>query len=70
MAKIKKYFHVKWAGPNTPYIIFCKDGKRIYLSKRELVELADEINSFTHYYKENFTEDRIDLEDITDEDKI
>lgn len=63
MAKIERHFHIKWAGPNTPYIRFCNSDKRIYLSKRELVELAAEIDSFTDYYKEDFTEDRIDIKD-------
>lgn len=63
MAKIERHFHIKWAGPNTPFIRFCKNDERIYLSKRELVALAAEIDSFTHYYKSEFMEDRIDIED-------
>jgi hypothetical protein len=71
MPEIERHFHVKWAGPNTPYIRFCKNDERIYLSKRELVALAAEIESFTHYYRENFMEDRIDLEDdFGDEDGL
>ena len=64
MAKLERHFHVKWAGPNTPFIRFCKNDERIYLSKRELVALAAEIDSFTHYYKEDFTEERIDNTDL------
>jgi len=64
MADIERHFHVKWAGPNTPFIRFCKNDERIYLSKRELVALAAEIDSFTHYYREDFTEERIDYTDL------
>lgn len=74
MSKIERHFHVKWAGPNTPYIRFCKDAgldeKRIYLSKRELVALEAEIKSFTHYYREDFMEDRIDIEDLPYDDNL
>jgi hypothetical protein len=63
MTKIERHFHIKWAGPNTPYIRFCKNDERIYLSKRELVALGAEIESFTHYYQSEFMEDRIDIED-------
>ncbi len=64
MSEIERHFHIKWAGPNTPYIRFCKSDERIYLSKRELVALEAEIKSFTHYYKEDFMEDRIDNTDF------
>lgn len=67
MEQIERHFHVKWAGPNSPYIRFCKNDERIYMSKRELVALAEEIASFTHYYKEDFMEDRIDIEDNVDD---
>lgn len=69
MDKFERPFHIKWAGNNTPFIRFCKNDERIYLSKRELVALAVEIDSFTHYYKEDFSEDRIDNVDL-DEDEI
>lgn len=68
MSEIERHFHIKWAGPNTPYIRFCKDDKRIYLTKRELVALAAEIDSFTHYYREDFMEDKIDNIDVTELD--
>ena len=64
MAELERHFHVKWAGPNTPFVRFYKNDERIYLSKRELVALAAEIDSFTHYYKEDFTEERIDNTDL------
>jgi len=71
MSEIERHFHVKWAGPNTPYIRRNKDDERMYMTKRELVALAAEIESFTHYYRENFTEERIDLEDdFGDEDGL
>lgn len=67
MPEFKKPFHIRWAGPNTPYIRFFKGDKRIYLSKRELVALVDEIDDFTNYYRECFMKDRIDAEDIVDD---
>jgi len=67
---IERHCHVKWAGPNSPYIRFCKNDERIYLSKRELVALAAEIDSFVHYYLENFMEDRIDITDDDQEDGL
>ena len=54
--------NIKWAGPNTPYIKF-SDDERIFLTKRELVALQHEIDSFINYYQENFTVDRIDITD-------
>lgn len=59
----KRHANVKWAGPNTPFIRMTKDDRRLYLSKRELVALMHEIESFVHYYREDFTEGRIDIED-------
>ena len=61
--KLERHFHVKWASPNTPFIRFCKNDERIYLSKRELVALAAEIDSFTYFYREDFTEEKIDIQD-------
>lgn len=55
--------NIKWAGTHTPYIKF-SDGEEIFLSKRELVTLRNEIESFVNYYQENFTDDRIDLTDV------
>lgn len=55
--------HVKWAGPNTPYIRVNRTDERLYLTKRELVGLMHEIESFVHYYREDFTEERIDYKD-------
>lgn len=46
-----------------PFIRMTSDDRRLYLSKRELVALMHEIESFVHYYREDFTEERIDIED-------
>lgn len=59
---------IKWAGPNTPFIRMTSDDRRLYLSKRELVALMHEIESFTHYYRESFTEETIDRVDNPDEE--
>lgn len=61
--KDKRHVNVKWAGPNTLFIRMMKDDRRLYLSKRELVALMHEIESFVHYYREDFTEKQIDIED-------
>ena len=55
--------HVKWAGPNSPFIKMQGDDRRLYLSKRELITLMHEIEAFTQYYKEQFTDERIDIKD-------
>ena len=54
--------HVKWIGPNDPMIRIARNDARLYLTKRELVDLMKEIESFTHYYKDDFSAGRIDLE--------
>lgn len=61
--KSERRAHVKWAGPNTPYIRMMSDDRRLYLNKRELVAVMHEIESFIHYYREDFTEEHIDIED-------
>lgn len=63
---MNRKFHAKWAGPNTPFIKYCKDSsseERFYLSKRELKDLAIELNNFIQYYDKDFSEDRLDTED-------
>lgn len=59
--------HVKWIGPNDPMIIITRNDARLYLTKRELVALMHEIESFTHYYREDFTEEKIDIETPVEE---
>ncbi len=57
-----KRVHVKWIGPNDPMIRIARNDARLYLTKRELADLAKEIESFIHYYKDDFSVGRIDLE--------
>lgn len=63
----RRSFHPKWAGPNTPFIkYFIPPGlneERLYLSKRELKDLANELNQFIEYYNDDFSDERIDIED-------
>ena len=62
--EITRIAHVKWAGPNTPFIRMADGDRRLYLkNKRELVALFQEIDSFLHYYRDDFKDDRIDNED-------
>jgi hypothetical protein len=65
-----KVAHIKWAGPNTPFIRMADNDHRLYLTKRELVELMQEIQAFTTYYKDDFTASTIDLKDDTMEDGL
>lgn len=53
---------VKWIGPNDPMIRIVRNDARLYITKRELVGLMHEIESFIHYYHDDFTEERIDIE--------
>jgi hypothetical protein len=58
----EKLTHVKWIGPNDPMIRIIRNDARLYLTKRELVSLMNEINGFTAYYHKDFTEERIDID--------
>lgn len=59
---LEKLTSVKWIGPNEPMILINRNDTRLYITKRELVSLMNEINGFTAYYHKDFTEDRIDME--------
>lgn len=52
---------VKWCCANLPMIIQDRLDKRLYLTKRELSDLRDEISEFIEYYKDDFSEDQIDI---------
>lgn len=58
---------VKWIGPNDPMIRIVRNDARLYLTKRELYELRDEIDDFISYYRENFTKERIDIETLPED---
>jgi hypothetical protein len=62
-----KLTHVRWVGPNDPTIRIIRNDARLYLTKRELVDLMKEIEEFVNYYREDFTSDRIDNETSTEE---
>lgn len=51
---------VKWMAGNMPVIVVHRTDSRLYLTKRELVAIKEEIESFVDYYKDDFTEDRLD----------
>lgn len=63
MKNEKSRIRVKWAGPNTPYIRTEADDRRLYLNKRELVNLMHEIKSFIDFYNKDFIEGCIDITD-------
>lgn len=56
--------HIKWIGPNDPMIRIVRNNARLYITKRELVELMEEIESFVQYYRDDFSDERIDVETL------
>jgi hypothetical protein len=58
---------IKWAAPNTPFFELERNSQRFYPTKRELVSIRDAIKMFMKAYPEQFTDDRIDLEDEADD---
>jgi hypothetical protein len=57
-----KKVHVKWIGPNDPMIRVARNDARLYLTKRELLDLRNEITEFLKYYPDDFSAGRIDDE--------
>lgn len=51
----------KWCTVNLPMIIQRRTDDRLYLTKRELVELRDDITEFINYYSAEFSEDQLDI---------
>ncbi len=62
--------HVKWIGPNDPMVRIVRNDARLYLTKRELVALMHEIEEFTKYYSEDFSEARINIETPPEDDWV
>ena len=58
-----KLVSVKWMGPNTPIIALKRNDLRVSMTKGELKALHSEIGNFIDYYKENFSDSRIDNKD-------
>lgn len=52
---MEKLTHIKWIGPNDPMIIIKRNDARLYLTKKELFELQNEIKDFIDFYKEDFS---------------
>ena len=59
---MSKLTHVKWIGPNDPMICILRNNARLYITKRELVELAREIDSFVGFYPDQFSGEQLDIE--------
>ena len=51
---------VKWVSSNFPMVIVNRNDSRLYLTKRELVELKTEIEDFIAFYADDFEEPNID----------
>lgn len=49
---------IKWYAPNGVSVTI--DDKQVFLTKRELRSLRDNILDFMHFYKEDFTPETID----------
>lgn len=65
-----KLIRIKWAGPNTPYINIERDDERIYITKREMLDLLVELKGFVEFYKESFVEPSLDYNDELSEDEL
>jgi hypothetical protein len=52
--------YVKWIAANLPCVGIRRTDERLYMSKRELLAMRDEINEFIAYYKDSFDSDNID----------
>lgn len=57
---MNEHIRVKWIAGNMPVIVVRRNDARLYITKRELVAIKEEIESFVEYYKDDFTEERID----------
>lgn len=59
---------IKWASGNTVMIEIERNDSRLYLTKREALDLIAAVNMFKAAYPEDFAPGRIDYEDIGEED--
>lgn len=60
---MSKLSHVKWISANSPMIKLARNDSRLYLTKRELLSLRDEIDEFISYYSSEFVEPVLNYED-------
>lgn len=68
MPEPEKLVRVKWAGPNTPFIEVNSTGKRLYMTKVELVAMLTEIRDFVNYYHHDFSPSTIN--NIDDDEEL
>jgi hypothetical protein len=59
---------IKWASGNTVIIEIERNNARLYLTKREALDLIEAVTMFRNGYQDDFTPENIDYEDITDDD--
>ena len=64
---VDKLVRIKWACSNTPYVECERTNERIYLTKRELIALMQEVGEFVEYYLDDFSYDRINDNDWIDD---
>ena len=65
---MKKLTHVKWIGANLPMIKVRRNDARLYLTKLELKHLRSEIDEFIAFYADDFSEEKISIDNIHDDD--
>ncbi len=58
---------IKWASANIAYIETVDSDRRIYINKRELVDMLELGSMFIAEYPESFSKDNIDC---TDDDEL
>lgn len=58
-----KLVKIKWISGVSPVIIVKRNDARLYINRRELIALKEEINDFINFYSDQFSEDKIDSED-------
>lgn len=59
---------IKWASGNTVMIEIERNDARLYLTKREALDLITAVNMFKAAYPKDFAAERIDFEDISEDD--
>jgi len=61
---------IKWAGPNTPVIIVKRNDARLYLTKKEALDITRELRKFVMHYSKDFEEPRLSQEEDFDYDDV
>lgn len=60
---------IKWISGNIITIELKRDNTRLYLTRKEALDLIEAVNMFKEAYPEDFTEDKLNLEDVKNGDE-